>query len=138
MKTTSLLIILVSLMFTNKGCSQNLSDYKWKNRVLILSDITDNRNNSKSAYNLVNSKLDAWKERDVILLFLINKELMTAKGGRIKYKPELPKKFNGYILIGKDGGIKLKETYPLIPKKVFELIDGMPMRKAEMRFNDNQ
>ena len=118
--------------------TQNLSDYKWKNRVLILSDTDSERSNSKQAYHLVNSQLNLWQERDIVVLFLFNKELTTTSAERINYKIEFPKKFNGYILIGKDGGIKLKETYPLIPKKVFDLIDSMPMRKAEMRAKNDQ
>lgn len=123
-------------MSTNDEYSQHLSDYKWKNRVLILTDMDGTGRNLKSAYKLVNAQEDAWKERDVIVLFLINKELSTSKGERINYSKFLPEKFKGYILIGKDGGIKMKENYPLEPEKVFERIDGMPMRQAEMRKNN--
>src|SRR6056297_3057567 len=127
MKKALLITIIVMLMSINEGHSQHLSDYKWKNRVLILSDTKGTGRNLKSVYKLVKAQEDAWKERDVILLFLMDKELSTSKGQSINYSKLLPEKFKGYILIGKDGGIKMKEHYPLEPEKVFERIDGMPM-----------
>lgn len=113
--------------------SQDLSDYQWQNRVLILSDAGVDRRDSKLAFEQVTSQIDAWKERDVVVLFLANKVLTTLEDEKIKYVMELPDKFNGYLLIGKDGRIKINEKYPLIPKKVFDCIDGMPMRRSEMK-----
>ena len=37
------------------------------------------------------------------------------------------------LLIGKDGGEKLRADNPIAPEKIFALIDTMPMRRAEMR-----
>lgn len=113
--------------------SQNLSDYQWKNRILILSDAGVDGRDSKLAFEQITSQIDAWEERDVVVLFLKNRVLTTLEDERIKYAMELPEKFGGYLLIGKDGGIKMKENYPLIPKRVFDRIDGMPMRRAEMK-----
>ncbi len=36
------------------------------------------------------------------------------------------------ILIGKDGGVKLRENSFVEQEKIFALIDTMPMRQAEM------
>ena len=36
-------------------------------------------------------------------------------------------------LIGKDGGQKWRQSEPLDMETLFALIDGMPMRQAEMR-----
>lgn len=37
------------------------------------------------------------------------------------------------VLIGKDGGEKLRRAVPLAPKELFAIIDAMPMRQAELR-----
>ena len=37
------------------------------------------------------------------------------------------------VLIGKDGGEKLRRTTPLSPEELFAIVDAMPMRRAEMR-----
>ncbi len=37
------------------------------------------------------------------------------------------------LLIGKDGGVKRTATKPVAPKGLFDQIDAMPMRQAEIR-----
>ena len=37
------------------------------------------------------------------------------------------------LLIGKDGGVKLRGGAPMSTRTLFEAIDAMPMRQAEMR-----
>ena len=37
------------------------------------------------------------------------------------------------LLIGKDGGEKLRSHQPVTTTKLFDIIDAMPMRKEEMR-----
>ena len=60
-----------------------------------------------------------------------------------RHAEDLFKKFkktkNGFeiILIGLDGGIKLRQNELLSTRKLFELIDGMPMRQAEIRNKGN-
>ncbi len=39
----------------------------------------------------------------------------------------------GCVLIGKDGGIKLRESCPVELGLIFARIDGMPLRQREMR-----
>lgn len=39
------------------------------------------------------------------------------------------------LLIGKDGGVKRRETAPVSPTSLFKTIDVMPMRQQEMRKN---
>ena len=43
-----------------------------------------------------------------------------------------PKAFS-LILVGKDGGIKLRKNDPVKLEEIFRLIDSMPMRQDEMR-----
>ena len=128
--------IITLLMSIDKGYTQNLSDYQWKNRVLILSEATEEETLSNIAFKKVTNQMEACDERDMIFSFLKNNELTTPDGQKIGSKISLPTEFNGYLLIGKDGGIKMKEDYPLDLEKVFDRIDGMPMRRAKMRNND--
>lgn len=37
------------------------------------------------------------------------------------------------VLVGKDGGEKLRRATPLSPEELFAIVDAMPMRRAEMR-----
>ncbi|MDP5094209.1 MAG: DUF4174 domain-containing protein, partial [Polaribacter sp.] len=52
----------------------------------------------------------------------------------LKYNPKnTPFKV---MLIGLDGGIKLAQSTVLSKEKLFAIIDGMPMRKREIRNNN--
>ncbi|MGX5856512.1 DUF4174 domain-containing protein [Dyadobacter jiangsuensis] len=42
-----------------------------------------------------------------------------------------------FILVGRDGGEKLRSSEVVSAEKLFGLIDAMPMRKDEMRRNEN-
>ena len=37
------------------------------------------------------------------------------------------------LLVGKDGGVKLRSEEPVSIQRIFDLIDSMPMRRREMR-----
>lgn len=37
------------------------------------------------------------------------------------------------VLVGKDGGEKFRSAEPVLPEKLFDLIDAMPMRRREIR-----
>jgi len=50
-----------------------------------------------------------------------------------KYK--IPKNQFTIILIGLDGGEKLRQTKPLDTTTLFAIIDGMPMRRQELKKN---
>ena len=118
--------------------AQQLSDYKWKNRVVILSDKDADLKNAKMAVKVISAYEKELENRDIILFLHNNGTLYTtnSKVANIKDTPIIPKDFTGYLLIGKDGGIKSKAPYPIEPKEIFTLIDGMPMRRAEMKSNN--
>ena len=115
--------------------AQSLSSLKWKNRILLLMDPegeTDNRNKQLLALQKLDSAL---KERDLLIFCYDGSTLLSRNLEPSPYHlPEqLDRNFQGVILLGKDGGVKLKTAYPVEPQFLFSLIDGMPMRKAEIR-----
>ena len=69
---------------------------------------------------------EALTERD-LLLFAVKTNAKTLS--KFSIKPD----FEGVLLIGKDGGLKFQEPFPVNPKTIFDRIDSMPMRRAEMR-----
>ena len=72
--------IITLLMSIDKGYTQNLSDYQWKNRVLILSEATEEETLSNIAFKKVTNQMEACDERDMIVLFLKNNELTPPNG----------------------------------------------------------
>ncbi len=94
----------------------------------------------QSQLMLFSKKADELEERDILLFQLTNKEVILSNGERPILSPEevfaslsISRNFKGVILVGKDGGVKLKKDFEIPPDAFFSLIDGMPMRKSEMK-----
>jgi len=94
------------------------------------------RNKQLSTFNELEEEI---RDRDLVILCydgnsLLNRDL---KPTTYKITNKIDLDFQGVILIGKDGGIKLKRPFLVKPKIIFETIDSMPMRKEEMRKSGN-
>ena len=108
-----ILIILSSIQLT---AQEDLSRFQWKKRVLVIT--ADSRQSPilKKQVFAIGAQDDAFEERKLVLVTTIN--------------PSIPFEIK---LIGLDGGVKLEQTTILQRKELFSLIDGMPMRKQEIR-----
>ncbi|KGK29554.1 hypothetical protein EL45_15025 [Cellulophaga sp. E6(2014)] len=116
--------------------AQDISDFKWKNRVLLLIDTASNSKNIKQQIQAFEGQYSAFQERDIIYFISTpkgsydsDKQLLNLSGLEKYHK----KDFSGLILIGKDGGIKLKKPFVVPVKTIISLIDTMPMRKSEKK-----
>jgi hypothetical protein len=120
--------------------AQNIADFKWKKRLLILVANSVEDTSLKQQLRAFTSEGSHIKERDLVLI-LMDKNHIYFDNGQISQLslPEtyrvlqLEKDFTGLVLVGKDGGVKLKTPFPVLPNKVFDLIDAMPMRKSELK-----
>ena len=129
-------IALFVLMLQLNGMSaQELTEFRWKKRILLIID----SNNDLPARNIQVSKFvarnDEMKERDLDLFVCTGKEVLDKDGLKTNIDPAKMRygEFQGVILIGKDGGVKLRKKFIVEPGEVFDLIDQMPMRRAEMK-----
>ena len=82
---------------------------------------------------------DGFEDRDMVLVEVIPDAPRAGSRGltegqaaelRRQYRVE-PDEF-AVILVGKDGGIKLRDDKPVPVEAIFQLIDQMPMRRQEM------
>jgi hypothetical protein len=113
--------------------------YQWKNRILLLKDIHFDSDKLQDQLDLLHSNTEKLEDRD-LLIFIVTDESVF-DNTKIKTElnsPSIIKKygladFNGLVLVGKDGGVKLKKGFIVNPKTIYNLIDSMPMRQAEMR-----
>ena len=122
--------------------AQNISDYRWKNRLLVLVDTALETSAMKSQLNRLLVDEDGLKERDIVLFQLTPETLVLSTGRKPKFSPQetynylsIPKDFKGLILVGKDGGVKLRKPFVVQAETIFTLIDGMPMRRSEIKRN---
>ncbi|WP_208152423.1 DUF4174 domain-containing protein [Winogradskyella pelagia] len=123
--------------------SQNLESFKWKNRLLLV--LTSNTKSTAFTRQLkiLETESKGLEERK-LLVFKISPYLEMSSQEHNDYwitDSKVFKKYNSspeefkVILIGLDGGIKLEQNTVLTAKNLFTLIDGMPMRRTEIRKN---
>ncbi len=112
---------------------ENIEDFKWKNRIILVKE------NDDKALNQLRDADDEIKERDIIWFILKDNKVETNFDGDLSnnfaeyLENEYFKKFDENVfLIGKDGGVKSKDE-KLDLKNYFGQIDSMPMRQREMR-----
>ncbi|MDN3716612.1 DUF4174 domain-containing protein [Vibrio breoganii] len=107
---------------------QQLSEMKWQYRILLIQDRPDYQQTLTNASEEIADRHLVW------FLVLPNRVVSNLSDSvpeplqqdirqRISDKP--------VVLIGKDGGIKMREERLSLPS-IFSTIDSMPMRQAEM------
>ncbi|MEZ9355645.1 DUF4174 domain-containing protein [Vibrio breoganii] len=107
---------------------QQLSEMKWQYRILLIQDRPDYQQTLTNASEEIADRHLVWflvSPNQVIsnLSDSVPEPLQQDIRQRISDKP--------VVLIGKDGGIKMREERLSLPS-IFSTIDSMPMRQAEM------
>ena len=133
MKTAVISLLSIFMM------SNPLSQYQWENRVLLIfSESQGKITEQKSMWFEDRKGLD---DRDLVIFEFNNKHGKTPDHVMLKAK-QVNWFYDNYnsdnrefkvVLIGKDGGAKLEKTAYLSREELFATIDGMPMRKREMK-----
>ncbi len=140
MKFPIILLVLLSMTIPQNSTAQGLDDYQWKNRIVLLVDASADTDALQSQLAELTSDKKALKERDILIFRVTPDAVYAADGSPSKLNGKkiyddcgLDSEFTGTLLIGKDGGVKLKRPFVVSTQEIFDLIDGMPMRKREMR-----
>ena len=114
---------------------------KWKSRTLVL--FAPNAEDKRLAQQIkaIRASTNAFDERDMSLVVVLEngrsyadaRTLDKSEVAAIRAKHTVKAGAFALKLIGKDGGVKRTESAPVEAAKLYEQIDGMPMRQAEMR-----
>ncbi len=132
-------MILISSMHS---FGQEIGKNQWENRVLIL--LTKDAENTEYGKQLTefNGELLNFNERKLVVYhvtpasYKVGLNTTTKPISSILYtKYKKTKSDFEVILIGLDGGIKLRQDSILTKQKLYTLIDSMPMRKNELKNN---
>ena len=129
------------LCVTRNAMPMDLDQFQWKNRLLFLFAPDDENLIFQKFQNEIKSQAAEVEDRDLVIFEVLEKglsrmnrtqlERQVADSMRNRFKA--PRQKFTLILVGKDGGTKLKHHAQTRLKEVFELIDSMPMRQKEMR-----
>jgi hypothetical protein len=99
----------------------------WKFRPLIVFSSPGGEKLSRAQQALFEEMESQVADRDMKLLVVRQEDHPWRKRFSIQEKD-----FE-VVLVGKDGGVKMRSNQPLTPAEVFQEIDRMPMRRREMR-----
>jgi len=135
----STLILLSSAASGKNGVE--LSDYLWKNRPLLLFAPSPNSPVYRSVPDSLSAHLDQIEDRHMVIIEVFENGMIridgksdcrhTAESFRQRFSAEEGELTA--ILVGKDGGLKLRQNGRLDLGEILSLIDTMPMRQQEMR-----
>jgi hypothetical protein len=118
----------------------SLQQYKWKNRVLVLSAPSEDDEHFRTQLRELARAPKAFQDRDMILVTLLDDGISIAGDTRLTpgeisaTRAALGLSGTGFsvTLIGKDGSAKLSEAMPAPMAEIYALIDNMPMRRREV------
>ncbi len=140
MKFPIIFLSLLSMTIPQNTTAQGLDDYQWKNRIILLVDASPDTDALQSQLAELTSDKKALKETDILIFRVTQDAVYAADGSPSKLKAkriyddcDLDSDFKGTLLLGKDGGVKLNKPFEVSAQEIFDLIDGMPMRRREMR-----
>ncbi|MGB5263884.1 MAG: DUF4174 domain-containing protein [Lutimonas sp.] len=130
------LFFLISEMMV----SQNLNEYRWKNRVLLLIGQDTGSSDFKVQMNLLRSNINDLEERKLVVLTILPHEYTVGlnemspweKGDQVYLKYGEKEESFKVLLIGLDGGVKISQKEPILVETLKEMIDIMPMRRSEI------
>jgi len=104
-----------------------LEQFLWKNRLIVV--FADNALNPafRTQMDLFNARVGALLERDVVVI--TDTDPATPSDIRIALRP----RGFGFVLIDKDGVIKLRKPSPWDVREISRSIDKTPLRQQEVR-----
>ena len=127
------------------GCqealSMDLNQFQWKHRLLFIFAPDEGDAFFQAMQSDISTQSDEISERDLVVFKILengpfyqeNIQIDTRTAAAIRTTFAAPRGNFSCILVGKDGGIKLRQDSQVKLDEVFSLIDAMPMRREEMR-----
>ncbi|MUP45298.1 DUF4174 domain-containing protein [Gramella sp. BOM4] len=137
------ILLICCVIMSQAIFGQSLDKYQWKHRLFLVFTEEAESNLLQEQLKLLKKKKEEFEERKLKLIHVIpgkQRELLPVQTQWQNSELfQQKKKDSGFevVLIGLDGGAKLREPKIVQPEEIFDLIDSMPMRQAEMRRKNN-
>ena len=119
----------------------DLIQYRWQNRLLLIFAPSEDYPAYRFLADELRRQQNGVHDRDLLVFALLEKgqsrlgdaRLDQATGEALKKRFSVKQGAFTVVLIGKDGGEKLRREKSVTLGEIFDLIDTMPMRRREMR-----
>ena len=141
MKNKIFNLLLLTLFFQASLMAQSLENHLWEDRVILLFTPDFQHSDLQKQLRLFENNQDELKERKLVV-YQITPDAIKKNGVLFfekNFKANLLEKYhpkkNAYtfVLVGLDGGEKMRSSKVVSLEKLFGKIDQMPMRKWEMK-----
>lgn len=128
-------------MIISPSNAQSLSSHQWKDRLVVIYSNATSNSTFQNQLNELKKESEGIRDRKIVIYQSINGKVKKGLVGNenwdnseIEFQKlnDSPSKFE-VLLIGLDGGVKLRKTDLLTTEELFGTIDQMPMRISEMR-----
>lgn len=135
------LVVASTVLGSGTAAAAGLDDYRWERRPLLVFAPTDTDPRFVETLNRIDATRCAFVDRDMVLGRILTAGTSTLDGQAVDAdeRQRLVSRFGigadafAVLLIGKDGGEKLRFTDVPDLRAIYTVIDGMPMRRGEMR-----
>jgi hypothetical protein len=141
-----LLLFSLFLMMEFQLNAQHFSQHQWQDRVILIHTADVDEDRWKNQLAILAADPAGLAERKLVV-YQIRKGY-SRKGTKLQgdwtkmespaYPPGITTQGFEIVLIGLDGGVKLRQSELLSLAELYALIDGMPMRRAEIRRQGGQ
>ena len=134
-------VLACALFGGRDALSMDLNQFQWKSRLLFIFAPQEGDEVFQALQSEMLTLPDEISERDLVVFkifetgpsFMETSRIDPQTAAAIRTKFAAPLGQFTCILVGKDGGTKLKRYSPVKLEEIFNLIDAMPMRREEMR-----
>lgn len=136
--SSNIFISMLAFFYAGICFGQDMNKHKWKNRIFVIA--AKEGKQLEKQISILSKDLEGLKERKLFVYKVLPDKFSVGIINKFwtdnnKFYAELKKKKSDLevILIGLDGGVKLRQTKTISTEKLFTLIDGMPMRQREIK-----
>ncbi len=114
--------------------------YRWENRPLVVFAPDGDHPILAAQRDQLQGQLGALRERDMVVIEVTGQRTaidgestLALEADRLRQRYRVGTDEAAALLIGKDGGVKLRRPGAISADRLFETIDAMPMRRREMQ-----
>ena len=139
-------VFIAAMLTLSPALAGDLASYRWKNRLLLLFAPSESEPGFADFDRRLAQERLGVADRDLVVF-----RIMEEGPSRVAQQPLPPEDVENLrrrfevvagrftaILIGKDGGVKMRREHRADLREIFDRIDSMPMRQQEMREKDDR
>lgn len=133
-------LISSAVMGSEPTTISSMDAFTWRNRPVLVFAPQAGHSLLVAQRAAIAGRSDGMRDRDIVVIEVAGdsvtidgKNAPNLSAGELRTRYRLRPTDAAALLVGKDGGVKLRESHALSVQTLFETIDAMPMRRHEMR-----